>query len=405
MRIGILCHASFGGSARVATELAIGLAKRNHQVHLFTRTLPFGQWNENNGVRVHTVVPEWENTNHPARLITKWSESELNTFLVRVLNVAINERLDVIHFHYAVPFAQTTLKVRRQLEPVAPVIVGTLHGTDVSIHGRSPEVGTRLSRILLQMDALTTVSQNYAQLSSEVFQLPLPPRVIPNFVDLSRFRPQGIGQSSYQRKQSRIPRLVHISNFRPVKDPQSMARIFVGIRKQINAELWLIGDGPEMDSVKAIFRENGVEKNVKYWGLQKDVAPLLTQSDLLLQTSLSESFSLVALEAMACGVPVLSTNVGGLPEVVLDGRTGMLFQQSENGTAVRMALEILTNPSRHQQMREAALRRARQFDQQYIIPLYESLYRELLQCRASINLMPFRQKQVPITGARPLSVV
>ena len=150
MRIGIMCHASFGGSARVATGLAIGLAQKNHQVHLFTRTQPFGAWSQSDGVQIHTVVPEWANDEHPARLLVNWSESELSAFVAHVTRVATREKLDVLHFHYAVPFAEAALKVQRYMEPLAPVLVGTLHGTDVSIHGRVPGVGPFLSRLLSQ---------------------------------------------------------------------------------------------------------------------------------------------------------------------------------------------------------------------------------------------------------------
>jgi N-acetyl-alpha-D-glucosaminyl L-malate synthase BshA len=397
MRIGIMCHASFGGSARVATELAIGLAEKNHQVHLFSRTLPFGRWDNSNGVCVHTVVPEWANGEHPARLVVNWPRTELQAFITHVMQVAIQEKLDILHFHYAVPFAQAALKVQRCLDPLAPVLVGTLHGTDVSILGRSSEHGPHLSRMLSQVNALTTVSDNYALFSREVFQLREPPRVIPNFVDLTRFRPIYFSEELTHIR----PRLVHISNFRPVKDAQSMARIFVDIRKQIDAELWLIGDGPEMQAVRTIFRQNGVERDVRYWGIQRDVPPILAQTDLLLMTSIKESFSLVALEAMACGVPVVSTDVGGVPEVVFHGETGGLFSQGDHATAVELSMEILTRPDLHQRMRTAAIQRAQKFSWEAIIPRYEALYRELLYHRSGIKWVQLRQQPSNLSADAP----
>jgi N-acetyl-alpha-D-glucosaminyl L-malate synthase BshA len=215
-------------------------------------------------------------------------------------------------------------------------------------------------------------------------------------VDLNRFHPQ----ESAEREKRVRPRLIHISNFRPVKDTQSMARIFVDLRKQMDAELWLVGDGPEMPAVKETFQRSGVEDDVCYWGLQPDVAPILSQADLLLLTSLNESFSLVALEAMACGVPVVSTNVGGLPEVVLHDQTGGLFSQGDHHTAVKLALRILSDPVRHQQMRRAAIRHAQQFDPDRIIPRYEALYRELLYHRSG-RMLKLRQ---PSSGF-PVDVV
>ena len=385
MRIGILCHASLGGSARIATELAIGLAKFGHQVHLFTRTVPFGKWDSSNGVTVHTIVPEWNNKEHPARLYAQWTEKEMNSLVTRVANVAIREKLEVINFHYAVPFAEAALQVKRRLEKNSPILVGTLHGTDVSNFGMNPKFKTRLSKILKQMDTLTTVSNNYAHLSREVFDLDRLPTVIPNFVDLTRFNGQLPNRNPPE--ESQIPRIVHISNFRPVKNPESMARIFSGIRKKINAELWLIGDGAEMESCQEIFREHGVSNDVHCWGLQRDVPPILAQTDLLLMTSRNESFSLVALEAMACGVPVLSTNVGGIPEVVINGHTGALFDPDDEETAINFGIEILSNRGQHKKMKTAALNHAHTFGWEEMIPRYASLYRELRFQRAS-SLIP-----------------
>jgi glycosyltransferase involved in cell wall biosynthesis len=163
-----------------------------------------------------------------------------------------------------------------------------------------------------------------------------------------------------------------------VKDPQSVARIFLDIREHMEAELWLIGDGPEMDGVKASLGGSRFEKDVRYWQLQHDVAWLLAQTDLLLMTSLSESFCLAALEAMACGVPVLATKVGGLPEVVTHGETGFLFPVGEHNLAAWLALNLLSDPGRHQAMGEAAARRAARFGYEQIVPAYEDLYRRLL---------------------------
>ncbi len=157
-----------------------------------------------------------------------------------------------------------------------------------------------------------------------------------------------------------------------------MAHIFLRIRQQMESELWLIGDGPDMETVKAVLRQGQVEEDVHYWGLQHDVAPLLAQTDLLLMTSLSESFCLAALEAMACGVPVLSTRVGGLPEVVIHGKTGFLFPVGDQKTAARFAVDLLSDPTRQRMMREMAVRQAARYDHHQIVPIYENLYQRLL---------------------------
>jgi N-acetyl-alpha-D-glucosaminyl L-malate synthase BshA len=371
MRIGIMCLASMGGSASVATQLATQLAGRGHRVHLFSRTTPFGALNLANGVQLHMVKPSMDAEVHPAELDTNWPADDFEGFLSNILDVIAVEGLDVLHFHYAVPLAFLAVEVKRRLGWAAPLLVGTLHGTDVSVYGRDPAKGFQLAQILYEIDGLTTVSNNHAFLASELFGLLTPPVVIPNFVNLSKFYP--LQPHPYPK-----PRIAHVSNFRPVKDPQSMARIFLGIREQMEAELWLIGDGPEMDGVKSILWQSGFERDVHYWNLQGNVADLLAQTDLLLMTSLSESFCLAALEAMACGVPVLATEVGGLSEVVIHGNTGFLFPVGEQDMAIRLAVNLLSDRAQHRAMSEAAARHATSFEAERIVPAYEALYRKLL---------------------------
>jgi N-acetyl-alpha-D-glucosaminyl L-malate synthase BshA len=394
MRIGVMCLASFGGSARIATQLAVQLAKRGHRVHLFSRTIPFGDKRHSNGLTWHTVTPDREAHLHPAQ--------DLHIFLSRVLDVIAVEGLDVLHFHYAVPFASIAAEVKRRLGRAAPLLIGTLHGTDVSVHGRDPVKSPSLAQTLRDVDQLTTVSNSHARLATDVFGLATRPQVIPNFVDLSKFqllKPHApiAGGSGAERPLVSgrgggrvIPRIAHVSNFRRVKDPQSMARIFLSIREQMEAELWLIGEGPEMDAVKSILGRSPFERDVRYWRLRHDVAWLLAQTDLLLMTSLSESFCLAALEAMACGVPVLATEVGGLPEVVAHGETGFLFPVGEHDLAVRLALSLLSDQVRHQAMSEAAARRAARFGFEQVVPLYEDLYRRLLVHRNNRIPLPTR---------------
>ncbi|MDR3576057.1 MAG: N-acetyl-alpha-D-glucosaminyl L-malate synthase BshA [Anaerolineaceae bacterium] len=371
MRIGIMCLASLGGSAHVADQLAAQFARRGHRVHLFSRTTPFGTSSLANNVKLHTVKSSLEPNNHPARLDTDWSAVDFEEFISNILQVITEEGLDVLHFHYAVPFAFLAAEVKRRLGWTTPLLVGTFHGTDVSTYGRDPIKGPELAQTLDKIDILTTVSNNHALLASELFGLRTPPIVIPNFVDLSQFRP-------LQAHLFPKPKIVHVSNFRSVKDPQSMARIFLRIRQQMEAELWLIGDGPEMAGVKSILQRSEFERDVHYWNLQNNVANLLAQTDLLLMTSLAESFCLAALEAMACGVPVLATDVGGLSEVVIKGKTGFLFPVGDQDMAVQLAVNLLSDRLQYQAMSQAAIRRAAAFDIERIVPLYENIYQELL---------------------------
>jgi N-acetyl-alpha-D-glucosaminyl L-malate synthase BshA len=392
MRIGIMCHSSFGGSARIATELATALVKRNHTVHLFTRSTPFGDWDTPEGLTRHQIVPSNGINAGSPDLYVNWPPEELQAYLASIMEVISSDGLDVLHFHYAVPFAFIAADVKRQCGLASPLVVGTLHGTDVSTHGRNPFTGQQLAQALQQMDALTTVSENHAQLATDVLGLPSSTRVIPNFVDLSRFQPTSNGKVSSQIS-TRL-KIAHVSNFRPVKQTQSIAKIFLQISKYIDAELWLVGDGEELDAVKALIRQSGVEDRVRYWGLQRDVSTILAQSDLLLMSSLAESFCLTALEAMACGVPVLATRVGGVPEVVVDGQTGILFENGDRETAVREAVGLLSDPVKHATMRAAAIRRASRFSRHKIAPKYVALYREFLDVRAKATAMQTRPNRL-----------
>jgi len=380
LSIGILCHSSFGGSARIATELAMGLAKRGHIVHLFARTLPFGYWDASSGVNLHIITSPTENNRHPAELYIDWQEKEFDAYLSEVMKIAVS--LDVLHFQYAVPFAYVAAEVKLRLGEASPLIVGTLHGTDVSIHGNDPIRGPQLLQALQIADVLTTVSISHSNLSAEIFGLATPPQVIPNFVDLGRFHPRDAG--AFHLNAQRKPRIAHVSNFRAVKQPEIMAKIFSKIHEKMDSELWLIGDGPEMNKVKNFFQQNDIESNVNYWNLQHDVADLLAQTDILLVTSRMESFCLAALEAMACGLPVVASRVGGLPEVVLDGKTGLLFDLDRPDLAVQSVLDLLSDPERYRQMSESALIQARNFDYQKGVQDYEDIYLRYISSDAKI---------------------
>jgi len=323
------------------------------------------------------MVASRETEMHPARLHVHWSEEDYRRLLTQVLECIAVDGLDVLHFHYGVPFAFVAAEVKQRLGWASPLLVGTLHGTDVSTYGRDLAIRPRLAQALRSLDCLTTVSDSHAQLTSELFGLAAPPQIIPNFIDLARFPAVPAGRLNGHGGPAR-PRIAHVSNFRPVKDTPGMVRIFAGIRQHMEAELWLIGEGPDLDQVKAILRQTGLEQDARFWGLQHDVGPILAQADLLLMTSRAESFCLAALEAMACGLPVLATRVGGLPEVVADGETGCLFPVDQPEVAVDLAIDLLSNPTKHRAMREAALRQAVRFSAHQIVPRYEALYQTLL---------------------------
>lgn len=375
-----MCHSSLGGSARIGTELACELARRGHAVHLFTRTMPFGRLRRSQHLRVHRTRSS-SAALAPGVLYREWGADEYETQVSQIAQVASGDGLDVLHYHYGEPFAHIAAIVRERLGASRPVVVGTLHGSDVA--GWDDGVAARaFRRALASADALTTVSHAYARLAASVLALTVPPLVIHNFVDLARFRPAPPVHPQ-ERTNRWKPKLIHVSNFRPVKDSPSAARIFLELRERVRAALWLVGDGPESLETRALLRESPFRRDVRFWGVRGDTATLLRQSRLMLVTSRAESFCLAALEAMACAVPVLAPRVGGLSEVVRDGETGHLFPPGRLDVAVDMAAALLSDGLRYGAMSQAAAAWARTFDQGRIVDRYEHLYYTLCASRAS----------------------
>jgi N-acetyl-alpha-D-glucosaminyl L-malate synthase BshA len=324
-------------------------------------------------VHLHTLLPTPDRA-RPGGLNVSWSSDEQAAFCSLVSDVLREERLQVLHAHYAVPFAHVVAWLTRRLGRAAPVTIATLHGTDVSIHGREPIRRHRLSKDLRVLKAITTVSSDHARLAHQVLALREMPVVIPNFVDVTRFRPA----PSHHRGR---PRIVHVSNFRGVKDPASLAHVFLAVREQIDAELWLIGDGPGQPAVRAILAAAGEADSMRSFGVTTDVAPILRKADLLLMTSFAESFCLAAAEAMACGIPVVGSRVGGISEVVGDGATGHLFAVGDHASAADAVVELLTSPRLRRKLGGAARERATRFAPERIVPLYEALYQTLIGAR------------------------
>lgn len=373
LRVGLMCHRGVGGSARIAVDLGNALAARGHAVHLFARTLPLGIETFTRGVTFHPLREGDGRAPATASLDENWLPSDLDMLTERVVGVVRSAGLDVLHFHYAVPFAQVAAEVARRSGSGGPRLVGTLHGTDVSSLRGSPN-GSEVTRALVRADRLTTVSRSHVRLATKTFSLPTAPELIPNFVDIKRFRPAS-GPSPTPVGRYRI---VHVSNFRPVKDPASVVRVFERVRRDLDAELWLVGDGEAMPAVRSAVRQARVSRHVRFFGLHPRVEEVLPHAELLLLTSRSESFCLAALEASACGVPSVAPRVGGLPEVVADGETGLLFPATDEVRAARAVLGLLTDPETHDRMRIAAVRRAGRFSIETMVPRYERLYRQVL---------------------------
>jgi N-acetyl-alpha-D-glucosaminyl L-malate synthase BshA len=378
LRIGMLCHDSVGGSARVAVELSSALARGGHEVHLFARRRPPGIGARADGITLHALNEAHEPHLAPW-LDVSWPPREIDALVRRVASVAGSVQLDVLHCHYAVPFADVAVRVARQLGDSAPALVATLHGTDVSLFENDGAALGRLTSTLARLDALTTVSSSHAALAASTLRLAEEPVVIPNFVDLARFVPA----SGPRMSDSRRPRVLHVSNFRPIKKPLAMARIFREARRHVDAELWLVGDGEGMPSALALLDRSGLGGDVTRFGLRVDVERILPDGDVLLVTSHTESFCMAALEAAACGVPTVAPNVGGLPETVLQGQTGELYEPGDEAGAADSLTRLLADAELRRGMAEAAVWHARRLSATAVVPTYERLYRDVLAGRSA----------------------
>jgi N-acetyl-alpha-D-glucosaminyl L-malate synthase BshA len=346
------------------------------------RRPPVADWLKGSGVSVHTLSSAADR-GPQVGLKVNWSNEERAEFCSLVARVVRIQHLQVLHAHYAVPFAHLVASVARRLGPSAPATIATLHGTDVSVHGRQPAERMLLTESLQALSAVTTVSNDHARLARHLLALAETPVVVPNFVDVTRFKP---AHSPHPGR----PRIVHVSNFRGVKDPRSLAHVFLAVRERIDAELWLVGDGPALPALRTMLSEAEAADAVRFLGATTDVAAILQKADLLLMTSVVESFCLVAAEAMACGLPVVATRVGGLAEVVHDGTTGHLFPVGAHDATADAVVELLARPSLRRSIGSAARRQAARFGCHRIVPLYETLYRDLVDRRGETGARPSR---------------
>jgi N-acetyl-alpha-D-glucosaminyl L-malate synthase BshA len=377
LRVALLCHACLGGSSRVATRLGYALERLGHAVSLISASQPPAPAKELSAIRLEPLDTggdrRWTTVIEPT-----WDSWRLAALERHVETVIRRDRVHVVHYHYAWPFAHIVPRLKARLGSAAPVFVGTLHGTDVMHPPTDASVGA-----LRATDVLTTVSQTYAQHALERLALTDPPLVIPNFVDLDDFT-SSIDFTHASARRAK-PRLVHVSNYRQVKNPEGVASIFLALRKRIPAELWLVGDGPGLHALTTTLGQAGVGADVRVLGYRPDIGQVLAQCDLLLMTSWEESFCLAALEAMTCGLSVVATSVGGLTELVEHGRTAMLYEPGDYPEGARLALQVLTDHDLRLQMRQFAARHARTFSAGSIVRRYEALYLSGCSSRDSLQ--------------------
>jgi N-acetyl-alpha-D-glucosaminyl L-malate synthase BshA len=370
LRVGITCYPTFGGSGIVATELGRRLAQGGDEVHFISSALPYRLPAFEPNVIFHEVVletyPLFQHTPPLAlALATKMAE------------VAETHSLDVLHVHYAMPFAASAFLAKHLVAPARLPVITTLHGTDITVVGQQPAL-LRMTKFTIESsDRVTAVSEALRQATVEGLGVRKAIDVIPNFVDPEVFAPRRHRPPLLAPAGARV--LMHASNFRPVKNVEHVVRIFAAVRERMDARLVMVGDGPEKPRAEELARHLGVDKNVLFVGNQEVMEELLPLADLFLLPSSTESFGLVALEAMAAGVPVVAARVGGLPELIEHGVSGFLEDPLDLPAHVRSALRLLENDALHRRIARAARRRAvERFHVDRVVAEYRSVYRELV---------------------------
>lgn len=375
MNVGIICYASVGGSGVVATELGKVLATRGHSVHVISTEMPFRLGEFRAGLSFHQVLtPTYPLFREPQYLLSLAN---------KVVQVAREFRLDVIHAHYAVPHATAALLAKQVLASTlssAPKLVATLHGTDITLVGNDPSYSEIVAYSIEQSDVVTAVSESLKEDTRRELRVTRPIRVIPNFLDpgLHRRQVRPELRRHYADDDTRL--VIHVSNFRPVKRIDLVMETFDRIRREVPSRLLLVGDGPELSTAYRLGRQLGITHLVDVLGAQEEVMPLLSIADLFLLPSSLESFGLAALEAMACELPVVASRVGGLPEVIEDGVTGFLHDPEDVAGMAATSVALLRDPARRGAVGKAARERViNQFSADKVVPLYEACYQAATQ--------------------------
>jgi len=373
MKIGIVCYPTFGGSGVVATELGKALADHGHQVHFVTYNQPARLDFFSENLFYHEVsVSKYPLFDYPPYELALAS---------RLVDVVRFEKLDVLHVHYAIPHASAAFMAKQILMTYGIYIpvVTTLHGTDITLVGKDRTYKPVVTFSINKSDGVTAVSENLRRDTFDFFEIENEIRVIPNFIDLTRFSLKAKDHFKKAIAPSGEKILIHTSNFRKVKRTQDVVKIFAKVIQKIPSKLLMVGDGEERADCEQLCRDLGVGDSVRFLGKQDAIEEILSVSDLFLMPSQSESFGLAALEAMACKVPVVSTNAGGLPELNVDGVTGFLKDIGDIDGMAEQSIYILEDEARLKTFKENALARAKEFDLSIILPMYENYYIEVIE--------------------------
>ncbi len=372
MKIGIVCYPTFGGSGVVATELGLGLAKRGHEVHFITYRRPARLHSFHENIYLHEVQYE----DYPLFEFPPYD----TTLASKLVDVVKFEKLDLLHVHYAIPHATVAYmakKILLQEGRYLPVIT-TLHGTDITLVGADPAFAPVVAFSINKSDGVTAVSNSLRQQTYDYFKVNNEIKVIYNFIDFDRFKK--IDKDHFKKALApngeRI--LLHTSNFRKVKRVEDVIHIFRHVYQKVPSKLLLVGDGPERRQAEDLCRRIGLCHEIRFLGKQDAVEELLSIADLFIMPSESESFGLAALEAMACEVPVISSNAGGLPEVNINGVTGFLSDVGNVEEMAHNAVTILSDEATLQRFRANAYKQAKRFDIDAVLPEYEAYYEQIL---------------------------
>lgn len=375
MRIGIVCYPTYGGSGVIATELGKALARKGHEVHFITYQEPVRLDSYYENIYYHEVsaldYPLFQHQPYESALASK------------IVDVARFERLDILHVHYAIPHASSALIARSILKESGYSLpfVTTLHGTDITLVGKDPGYKPVVEYSINHSDGITSVSQSLKDDTYTNFKITRDIEVIPNFIDFSRFKKTDKDHFKKAIAPQGEKILIHVSNFRKVKRVEDVVKMFDRVLKQVPAKLLLVGDGPERMSTEILCRNLGICEHVRFLGKQDAVEDLLAIADLFVLPSETESFGLAALEAMACEVPVISSNAGGLGEINVQGTTGFMSNVGDYEDMANRAIFILSDETRMKEFKKNAYNHARTFSIENILPQYETYYERVLKSK------------------------
>ena len=377
MNIAIVCYPTFGGSGVVATELGLALGKRGHNIHFITYNLP---------VRLETLNDSkihFHEVNVPDYPLFKYQPYEL-ALSSRLVDVIKSNKIDLLHVHYAIPHAYAAYMAKKMLYDIGVEIpiVTTLHGTDITLVGSHPFYRPAVTFSINHSDRVTAVSKSLKEDTLNLFDIKKKIDVIPNFIDIEAIATKGklCKRTLLAKKEEKI--LTHISNFRPLKRIVDVIDIFKGINSKIDSKLMMIGEGPEKRKAIRYVSDNKLKDKVLFLGNSNEIDKILCYSDLFLLPSEKESFGLSALEAMAHGVPIISSNAGGIPEVNLNGKTGFISNIGDTDSMINNAMSLLSNPQKHKLFKKQAQLQAKKFDLESVVDSYERIYNDAV---ASIN--------------------